>query len=94
MDAVNEWLQSKHVFHVMRDHPGHDLSILAGMWGVKTLDDEFRPIVRRIFLAMLKHPQAYWNGKFENTQTGMKNLVVTKSSECYFSDHTFVKEGF
>ena len=35
MEAVSEWLLSKHVLHVMRDHPGHDMPILAGMWGMK-----------------------------------------------------------
>ena len=38
MEAVEEWMLSKHVVHVMRDHPGHDMPILAGMWGVKLED--------------------------------------------------------
>jgi len=39
--AVDEWLNSKKIIHVMRDHPAHGipygndkLGILAGMWGV------------------------------------------------------------
>ena len=28
--AVEQWLRSKHAFHVMRDHPGHDMAMLAG----------------------------------------------------------------
>ena len=31
--AVQEWLQSDDQFHIMRDHPYHGVSILAGMWG-------------------------------------------------------------
>lgn len=35
--AVDEWLQSKTPFHIMRDHPLHEAAlnfvILAGMWG-------------------------------------------------------------
>ena len=66
--AVHEWLQSKHAFHVMRDHPGHDLPMLAGMWGLKLTgrsssssdDNNLRPILRRIFLAILRHTSAYW----------------------------------
>ena len=73
VDAVHEWLQSKHAFHVMRDHPGHDLPMLAGMWGLKLTstplagrsssssdDNNLRPILRRIFLAILRHTSAYW----------------------------------
>lgn len=34
--AVNEWLFSDKLFHIMRDHPCHDTPILGGMWGVKS----------------------------------------------------------
>ena len=33
--AVNEWLESGNLFHVMRDHPAHSTQILGGMWGAK-----------------------------------------------------------
>ena len=33
--AVNEWLNSNNVFHIMRDHPHHNFCILAGMFGTK-----------------------------------------------------------
>ena len=33
VDAVNEWLNSPHDFHIMRDHPWHGHHILGGMWG-------------------------------------------------------------
>jgi len=33
--AVNEWLASDKCFHIMRDHPMHDVPILGGMWGAK-----------------------------------------------------------
>ena len=34
-EAVEEWLQSDKLFHIMRDHPYHKTEILGGMWGVK-----------------------------------------------------------
>lgn len=34
-NAVNEWLQSNKVLHIMRDHPHHHYKILGGMWGYK-----------------------------------------------------------
>jgi hypothetical protein len=35
VEAVNEWLRSDKQFHVMRDHPHHDIPILGGMWGAR-----------------------------------------------------------
>lgn len=32
-DAVQEWIESGKPFHIMRDHPCHNIPILAGMWG-------------------------------------------------------------
>ena len=35
-EAVFQWLNSKHAFHVMRDHPNHGaVPMMAGMWGAK-----------------------------------------------------------
>lgn len=33
--AVDEWLSSNKILHVMRDHPHHYYKILGGMWGYK-----------------------------------------------------------
>ncbi len=33
--AVDSWLRSDKLFHVMRDHPAHSIEILAGMWGAR-----------------------------------------------------------
>ena len=33
--AIDEWLSSEKDFHIMRDHPYHNIEILGGMWGVK-----------------------------------------------------------
>ena len=32
--AVNEWLSSDKIIHIMRDHPYHTERIMGGMWGV------------------------------------------------------------
>lgn len=34
-DAVNHWLDSEKDFHVMRDHPFHNIQVLGGMWGCR-----------------------------------------------------------
>lgn len=33
--AVEEWLKSDYIFHIMRDHPWHKFPIQGGMFGVK-----------------------------------------------------------
>ena len=33
--AVEEWLNSDKDFHIMRDHPYHEMPIMAGMWGAR-----------------------------------------------------------
>ena len=35
VSAVNEWINSDKDFHIMRDHPYHQVPILAGMWGCR-----------------------------------------------------------
>lgn len=51
--AVEEWLKSGKIFHIMRDHPCHEYCIMAGMFGTKKHDkipswknivDKFIPI--------------------------------------------------
>ena len=59
-EAVEQWMSSKHAFHVMRDHPAHDMPILAGMWGVKLNQNNLRPALRSVFLAMLRSASSYW----------------------------------
>lgn len=41
-EAVDEWMKSNMMFHIMRDHPHHNAPILGGMWGVKA------PLLRNI----------------------------------------------
>ena len=35
--AVDEWLKSNKLFHIMRDHPHHNFKILGGMFGTKKI---------------------------------------------------------
>jgi hypothetical protein len=37
--AVNEWLESNNIFHIMRDHPHHNFCILGGMFGTKKIPE-------------------------------------------------------
>ena len=40
--AVSEWLSGPAAFHMMRDHPLHNIHILGSGWGVKLLSSEIR----------------------------------------------------
>ena len=37
VSAVNEWIQSGKLFHIMRDHPFHIQPILGGMYGTRKI---------------------------------------------------------
>ena len=37
--AVEDWLDSGKVFHIMRDHPHHQFKILGGMFGTKKINE-------------------------------------------------------
>ena len=64
--AVDEWMKSEKLFHVMRDHPAHATPILGGMWGAK------KPI-----LGDMKHLiTAYSKGNFwQVDQNFLKDVV-------------------
>ncbi|XP_043246502.1 uncharacterized protein LOC122394029 [Amphibalanus amphitrite] len=48
-DAVQEWIKSGKTIHVMRDHPLHSVSILAGAWGARNhRSDIYRPLRERL----------------------------------------------
>ncbi len=64
--AVNEWLQSDKLFHVMRDHPEHNTEILGGMWGAR------KPILQDINHLM----KAYNKGDFWQVDQNFLREVV------------------
>ena len=36
--AVDEWIESDQVVHIMRDHPYHTATMMGGMWGMRKND--------------------------------------------------------
>jgi len=55
-DAVNDFIQSDKILHVMRDHPHHYYKILGGMWGFKNnmIDVNFSEMLHK-FLRKRKY---------------------------------------
>jgi hypothetical protein len=65
-DAVEEWLSTDKLFHVMRDHPAHSTEILAGMWGAK------KPILSDMIYLI----KSYTKGNFkQDDQKFLKQVV-------------------
>ena len=64
--AVNEWLESEKLFHVMRDHPAHSTEILGGMWGAK------KPVLGDMMQLM----KAYVKGNFWQVDQNFLKEVV------------------
>lgn len=50
--AVNAWLESRKVLHIMRDHPHHHYKILGGMWGFNSCNGKLA--VRGLINSFLK----------------------------------------
>lgn len=57
--AVNEWLKSDKAFHMMRDHPLHDVGMLGSAWGVKLTSEAVRRNWRRAWSNGRKNPMMW-----------------------------------
>lgn len=67
--AVNDWLNSDYLFHIMRDHPAHSRRILGGMWGVKA------PLLKDIRKSIDNYvPQNRW----QSDQDFLSNVIYPK----------------
>ena len=64
--AVDQWLKSDKLFHIMRDHPYHNVPILGGMWGVK------KPLLKNMKMLVKEYGIGnYW----QTDQEFLKDVV-------------------
>jgi hypothetical protein len=86
VSAVNEWLASGKLFHVMRDHPAHSIEILGGMWGAR------RPILGDMMHLM----RAYTKGNFwQVDQNFLKEVIWPRVAySTHTNDEFFAKSPF
>tara|TARA_A100000164_G_C21861633_1_gene750395 strand:- start:487 stop:1167 length:681 start_codon:yes stop_codon:yes gene_type:complete len=84
--AVDKWLESDKMFHIMRDHPAHAIEILAGMWGVKS------PMLRNINSLIGQ----YRKEKFKQfDQTFLRKIIYPMvKNYSYVNDEFFEKKPF
>ena len=75
-DAVDEWLSSDKDFHIMRDHPFHDIQILGGMWGCRN------NIFRKIGISVID-PDSY-ESKWQVDQHFLRYEVYPKVFDTIF----------
>lgn len=64
--AVQEWLDSNRQFHVMRDHPYHNVPMMAGLWGVR---GEMGTKISRFF------PEQYRRAYYQCDQMFLRTMI-------------------
>jgi len=69
--AVDEWIESDKIFHIMRDHPHHNFPILGGMFGVKKNN-----IIKS--WKYLIDNKIVQNGPRDYDQTFLRNIIYPK----------------
>lgn len=86
--AVTEWVNSSTGFHTMRDHKGHDITILGAMWGAKRgAIPDFKNLQEE-FLKKLDSEQVMKRDRFFYTdQTFLNNIIWPKVKDnCLIHD--------
>lgn len=78
--SINEWVLSGKNFHIMRDHPHHNVDILAGMWG------GVNPSLREVL--SIEAMREFVDDK-ESDQNYLSKYVYPQIKE-----HSFVNDSF
>jgi hypothetical protein len=92
IDSINVWLKHRTQFHIMRDHPQHNIMILGGMWGMATEYARFK--AKSIFdLLTNKKVQAYYN-KYKNEKAYDQHLLTDFVSNYVNSDHSTIHDSY
>ena len=55
-DAVKEWLDSDKTFHVIRDLPPHNYTVLGSLWGIKLHQNSVREAWKTSWDKAIKEP--------------------------------------
>ena len=87
VSAVNEWLQSDLQIHIIRDHWGHYVPILGGLWGVKN-PTQFKQTFETILFSK-------WKVGYGQDQLNLKkNLIGNHHSTILIHDAYHCMDDF
>ena len=86
--AVEEWMKSDKIFHIMRDHPHHRHCILGGMFGIKknTIINSWNSLI---------HIKIHQNDKRDYDSDFLKNIIyplVVKDAFIHSSFYKYANE--
>ena len=75
VSAVNEWLISNKSVHVMRDHPGHEMVMMGGLWATR-LDTETRTQWRHTWVSVVSSGDlGTGHGQYNDDQVLLRDHV-------------------
>jgi hypothetical protein len=107
VSAIKEWLNSDKDFHIMRDHPYHQVPILGGMWGCRNglmrkinLSEKInqwgkyeRKGIDQDFLGQVIYPIVKDNS-FEHSEFGLNYGGETRPFPMKRKDYEFIGDVF
>lgn len=80
--AVRQWLHSGKSFHIIRDHPWHNLEIMGGLWGAKT------EVLRN--MKQLINQYSGSRGIYDDDQKFLATIIYPQiASDCFIHDEFF-----
>jgi len=86
--AVNEWLMSDKLLHIMRDHPYHRTQILGGMWGLRKTIENLDEIIDN-FINNNFEVSKLEIGKYDLDQSFLRSFIYP-----YFENSKIVHDEF
>jgi hypothetical protein len=89
-EAVEEWMNSDKLFHIMRDHPYHNFPILGGMWGVKNNN---KINLKELLDTFITNKA---NNQYGTDYNFLGNILypLIKNNDCIVHDEFFDKKSF
>lgn len=88
VEAVNMWINSGKLFHIIRDHPHHGAPILGGLWGV------INPFLNNMIRLLEEYEKTYITNKdyIQYDQTFLRYYIYPLiKGNCFINDEFFDK---
>ena len=86
--AVEQWLNSDKLFHIMRDYPAHDVPIMGGTWGCK------KQLKLRLYNDMVNWLRIPGNRETTSDQRFLAEVLWPKVQHSVMQHDTFFRDRF